>query len=147
MATIYKRGGKKNRGGTYIIQYTVENGIRRTQKGCSDRDATETLARKIEADVMLKKWGIIDQRADRFAKEGRKSTDVHIETFHADVLARGVKVEYADKLDFRIRKVFELAGVRYLPDITPSVIQTALGRIKDDGRSPKTCNNTLAAVK
>ena len=65
MARIYKRGGKKNRKGPYYVQYFDENGRRRTVKGCTDKEATEALARKLEADAMLRRKGVIDPKADR----------------------------------------------------------------------------------
>ncbi|MCK4850604.1 MAG: hypothetical protein KAT11_04590, partial [Phycisphaerae bacterium] len=67
MASIYKRGGKKNRKGPYYVQYFDENGRRRTVKGCTDREATEALARKLEADAMLRRKGVIDPKADRYS--------------------------------------------------------------------------------
>ncbi|GEM_PF-6664600 len=72
MASIYKRGGKKNRAGTYYVKYFDETGKRETVRGCTDKEATLALARKLEADVLLRKNGIIDAKADRYAAEGRK---------------------------------------------------------------------------
>lgn len=51
MSTIYRRGGKANRKGTYYVQYFDENGRRRTIRGCSDKSATETLAYKLETNM------------------------------------------------------------------------------------------------
>ncbi len=53
MASIYKRGGKKNKSGVYYVGYTDANGKPRTVKGVTDLDATKALARKLEADAML----------------------------------------------------------------------------------------------
>jgi len=147
MATFYRRGGKKNKGATWYVQYFDEDGRRRTVRGCADRDATEALARKLEADVMLRRKGVIDAKADRYSQEGRKPIAQHLEAFGQDMLSRGVAREYAKKVGFRVAKVFGLAGVSCLRDITPSAVQEAVGRIRDEGRSPKTCNDTLAAVK
>ena len=147
MASIYRRGGKKNRKGTYYIKYYDENGKRLTKRGCSDKDATEALARKLEVDVMLRKQGIIDPKADRYAEEGRKPIEEHLADFHEGMLARGVGADYAKKVCYRCNRVLGLAGVQYLGDIRPSAVQSAIGHIQAEGRSPKTCNDTLAAVK
>ena len=70
MASIYKRGGRANRTGSYYIAYTDDKGVRRTVRGCADRQATEAIARKLEADVMLHKRGIIDAKAATLAEHG-----------------------------------------------------------------------------
>lgn len=61
MAMIYRRGGKKNRKGTYYIQYFDEFGKRRTTRGFTDKEATESVAQKLEADVLLRKKGVINR--------------------------------------------------------------------------------------
>ena len=64
MASIYRR--RKN--GPYYITYFVRPRLRRTVKGCKDKAATEALARKLEADAMLRREGVIDAKADQYAK-------------------------------------------------------------------------------
>ncbi len=147
MATIYRRGGKKNRNGTYYIQYFDENGNRRTVKGCTDKDATEALARKLEAEVMLKKRGVIDARAERIADESRRPIKEHWEDFEQDLNARDVTESYTQGVLFCLKRIFELAGTRYLGDITLARIQEAIGRIKAEGRTPKTANEYIASIK
>ena len=51
MATIYKRGGKANKDGCYLITYSVRPGERRTVRGCRDKAATEALARKLDERI------------------------------------------------------------------------------------------------
>ena len=147
MATFYRRGGKRNKGGTWYIQYYDEHGKRCTHRGCSDKDATQQIARKLEADVALRKAGVLDPKAERYAEEGRRPITGQLEDFRLDILARGVTAEHAKKVHFRVTKVFELSGVGCLADISASAVQATLGCIRDEGRSPKTLNDTLAAVK
>lgn len=90
MATFYRRGGKRNKSGTWYVQYFDDNGRRRTKRGCTDKEATLQIARKIEADVALRKAGVCDPKTDRYAQEGRKPTIEHLEDFRQDMLSRGV---------------------------------------------------------
>jgi integrase/recombinase XerD len=147
MASISKRGGKNGKSGAWYIRYFDETGRRRVVKGCNDHAATEQIARKLESDVALTKAGVIDPKAKRYAKEGRKPIASHLADFRNDMLARNVSDKQAQKVFFRVSKVLEYANIKYLNDMTPTVIQGAIGRIRDEGLSPKTCNDTLSAVK
>ena len=69
MASIYRR----RKGGRYAITYQVRPGVRKTVRGCKDRAATEALARKLEADAMLRREGVIDTKADQYATTGKSS--------------------------------------------------------------------------
>ena len=55
MATVYKRkrdAGKRH--APYWIQYLDHEGSRRTEKGYTDKRASEALAAQLEHDAMLK---------------------------------------------------------------------------------------------
>ena len=147
MATIYRRGGKKNRKGTYYIQYFDEHGHRQTVRGAVDRSATDALARKLEADVMLRKQGVVDGKADRYSEEGRKPIANHLEDFRQDMLSRGVTEKQVRLAFGRTTRVLDLAGIQRLKDMTPSAVQNAIAKLRDAGRAAKTLNDTLASVK
>ncbi len=147
MATFYKRGGKKNKGGTWYIQYFDENGKRCTVKGCSDRDATEALARKLEADVMLRKRGVIDTKLDRYAVEGRRPIGEHLDEWIQDLESRDITAKQVQLTSGRAKRLLELAGIERLNEITPSAIQNALAKLREKGRAAKTLNDTLTSVK
>lgn len=147
MATLYKRGGNKAKNGTWYIQYRDENGRRKTHRGCSDKEATTRIARKLETDAALRKSGVIDPKAERYASEGRRPIAEHIDDFHKDMLAREVTIEHSNRTRQYITRVFSLSKTRTLSDITPSAIQAAVGGLRKGGLSPKSCNDILTAVK
>jgi len=147
MATIYRRGGKRNKGGTYYIQYFDEQGRRRTVKGCKDKAVTDAIARKLEGDVLLRKQGIIDVKADKYITESNRPIADHVAAFHQYLTAKGNTQRYANKVKYRITCLFGMARIESLKDITPSSIQNGLGSLKENGKSNKTLNDYLAAVK
>ena len=116
MASIYRR----KKGGCFYITYQARPGERHTVKGCKDRAATEALARKLEADAMLRREGVIDVRTDQYAKaEARplvlkdaegKVIDGHLADYHAALLAKGVTRDHADLVRTRANKVLRLAN-------------------------------------
>ena len=155
MASIYRR--KKN--GPYYVTYFVRPGQRKTVKGCKDKKATEALARKLEADAMLRREGIIDAKADQYAKaEARplvvkdadgKVTDGHLADFYASLVAKGTTSEYATLVRARAAKIIDLAKAKRLSALTPSAVQAAIASLRDgdEGLSLQTCNHYLRAIK
>jgi integrase len=147
MATFYKRNGKKKKNSTWYFQYYDETGRRLTVRGCADKSATEQIARKLEVDVALRKAGVIDSKADRYSSEGRKAIAEHLHDWEQNMLSRGVTDKQVRLNMYRAKRIFKLVNIQSLADITPSLVQSAIGRIRDEGSALKTCNDTLQAVK
>ena len=124
-----------------------ETGRRHTKRGCRDKEATDALARKLEADVMLRKHGLIDGKADRYAQEGRKPIAEHLSDWRRSLLAKGVTQVQVDLVIGRATHVLSLCKADRITDLSPSAVQQAIARLRDEGRSLQTCNHTLRAVK
>ena len=155
MASIYKR----KKGGSYYITYVVRPGQRRTVKGCRDRAATEAYARKLEADAMLRREGVIDVKADQYAKsEARllvvkdangKVIDGHLADFHASLHAKSTTEKHADLVQSRIVTILDLCNAKQPSQLVPSAVQAAIASLRDgeDNLSLQTCNHYLRAIK
>ena len=53
--SVFKKARDRQRkGSAWYINYTDEHGVRRQVKGCSDKTATEAMARKLESEAELK---------------------------------------------------------------------------------------------
>ena len=147
MASIYKRGGKKNRKGPYYVQYFDENGRRRTVKGCTDKEATEALARKLEADAMLRRKGVIDPKADRYSATELKPLKDHLQDYYASLLAKGNTQKYAEMVKVRVENLLKQHKATYLSELTASDVQQAVSGLRGAGLSLQTCNHYLRAIK
>jgi len=158
MATIYKRGGNGNREGRWYITYSVRPGVRRTVKGCRDKAATEALAKKLETEAWERESGLIDARADQYARAeltplatvdaDGNVTGGHLADFHATLLAKGVTAKQAKLVLARAAKVLELAKAKRISELLPSTVQAALAHLRDaEGKSLQTCNHYLRAIK
>jgi len=154
MASIYRR----TKGGNFYITYWARPGQRRTVKGCKDRAATEALARKLEADAMLRREGVIDIKADQYAKaEARRLvvkdaegnvTDGHVADFHAMLLAKGNTTKHAQMTLSRVVIIIEECKAERPSDLAASKIQAAIAALRDrEYISLQTCNYYLRAMK
>ena len=75
MATIFKRSGK----GPYVIQYFDHTGQRGSIRPVPpDRHAAERIASKLEADVALRRDGVVDPTEDRFSARDRRPLADHV---------------------------------------------------------------------
>ncbi len=121
MATIFKRGGK----GSFVIQWYDATGRRREKTSrTTDRRAAQRLADKLEADVMLRREGIIDARQDRYSAADRKPLAEHLFDWRAAVLAKGSTVKHADLIYGRARRVMDGCGFTHWPDLSAATVQT-----------------------
>ena len=152
MASIYRR----KKGGCYYITYQVRPHVRKTVKGCKDRAATEALARKLEADAMLRREGVIDAKADRYVAAEDKPLADHVADLAAALKAKGVTEHQAGVVKARVTHILGLCKAERISQISPSGVQNALGTIRTVGASRKsrnkgvslqTCNHYLRAVK
>jgi len=154
MASIYRR----KKGGCFYITYQARPGERHTVKGCKDRAATEALARKLEADAMLRREGVIDIKADQYAKaEARRLvvkdaegnvTDSHVADFHAMLLAKGNTAKHAQMTLSRVVIIIEECKAQRPSDLAASKVQTAIAVLRDrEYISLQTCNYYLRAMK
>ena len=132
----------------YEIEYRDHNGKRqRRSTRCTDRDAVEQMARELERGVLLRKEGIIDPAADRYSAEARRPIAVHLDEFKASIVARANTAQHCRETHTKAARIVELCSVAFVQDLTASSVQAAIKSLKDGGRSLKTCNHYLRAIK
>ena len=178
MAKVFKRGQDKGkREAPWYMRYKDGVGKWRTRKGCTDKAATERMARKHEADGALQRSGLIDPRTQAFAAADLRPISSHIDDYQANILARGGTPKHAELTADRARRVAalavggqladidcprrskavdrersarktqELLGEAYLSDLTPSKVQEALAALQAAGRALATCNHHRTAIR
>ena len=154
MASVFKRGGRANRRGSYYIAYYDENGKRRTVKGCTDKEASEALARKLEADALLRRKGVINPKDDQYAAAERVLLAEHLDDFRADLLKKHVTKKHANTVFRRASRVIELCGAKNISKLDPVAAQGAIKGLSEanpeedtNGFSLQTCNHHIRAIK
>ena len=83
MASLRKRGR------VWYYRYTDEYGIKREEKGCTDRQVTQELARDSESRVCRIKAGQIDPKAERILTDGRREISEHVDDFISSLRMAG----------------------------------------------------------
>ena len=109
MASLRKRGR------VWYFRYSDADGVKHEEKGCTDKRATEELARQKESDAAKIKAGLVDTRElTRIVHSGRPLDD-HFTEYRASLIAKGATEERVDLASYRARRVAAVARIDGLP--------------------------------
>ena len=141
MASFRKRGKR------WYFRHIAADGTRPERPGCPDRRATEEMARAAETEAAKIRAGLIDPKAERLAAAGRLPIGELLEAFIAAMRAKGDDPKHVGSTKRYAMTVLELAAIGHVPELKPSAVMEAIGRLKADGLSARTLNAYLTAVK
>ncbi len=148
MASVYKKSKDRKRpGSSWYFAYQDAKGVRRAVKGCSDKAATEAMARRAESEADLRRRGVIDARMDALAAQEDRPLSDHVADWHAFLVGKGSTAKHASLCRNRVKKVVEQGGARRLAELTPSRVQAALKAVRDGGVSLRSLHHYTRAVK
>ncbi len=136
-------GAVRKKSPTWWIRYYTPNGKRHKVKGYRDKKATENKAAELERRGIRIDAGIVD------------ASDVHAKTplteqaedFRRYLAAKGNTDEYVAKMLFRLTAVLDGCRFVKIADIQSSAVVEFLGRLRGQGKSVKTANDYLSAMK
>src|SRR4051794_12183779 len=94
----------RKRGRVWYYRYTDEFGIKREEKGCTDRQATLELSRDAETRVARIKAGQIDPKAERIVIDGRRPIGEHVEDFIASLRMAGRNGQHISQTESYVRQ-------------------------------------------
>jgi hypothetical protein len=96
MASVFKRKRDRVRkGAAWFIAYSNENGVRRTAKGCPDKQATQQMAAKLESKAELRRRGVIDPQTDAFSAHEARALADHLADWHSYLVDKGSTRQHA----------------------------------------------------
>ncbi len=135
----------RKRGRVWYFRYSDADGVKHEEKGCTDRRATEEIARKAESEAAKIRAGLIDPRDEAYRRHRARPLADHIADWHSYLTAKGSTRQHALLSRNRASRIIELARVERLSDLAPSKIQAALKAIRDTGISPRLFGTTFAS--
>ena len=151
MASIYKRKHeRRDPNAKWLITYRDERGERKTIAGCTDKRATEEIARKLEDEIALKRRGVIDATAERIAESARVDIAEHVRAFNEFVKSRkpsGHAARYHQQVEARLNAFIEFAGVKLLPDVDADRLAAYVAAMQTRKCSGFTINEHVGTLK
>ena len=143
------RGGR----GPYIVSWYDATGRRRNRSTrTTDYKLARRIANKIEDETAMRREGIIDANADRYAAAARQPIAKHLSDFVEELAAKGRTEQHISETESRIRKIVKECDAQSITDLGPNAVVSAIatlreGKDDDEGLSARTCNAYLRAVK
>ena len=151
MASVFKRGGKGNRRGFWYVSWWVtENGRRRRRTKCTtttDKATAERIVNKYESDEALRREGVIDPALDSISRESRRTLESHLIDYDNKLQAGGRSEQYIGQTKRYIREIAAAAGFITAADIEPDGVNLYANSLKDRGKSARTIQASLTAIK
>ncbi len=148
MATVFKRGGRGNRSGKYYITYRDHTGRRVTRSArTTDKAAATRIAAKLEADAALRRDGVIDPALDAIGRESKRPIGEHLADYEAKLRAAGRTLHHVECTTRYIHKIAGAAEWQTALDISADAVHRFAGSLQEQGRSARTVQAHLAAVK
>jgi integrase len=133
----------------YEIQYFDENGKRRKESlaRCGDRDTAKQIAAEREKAVLLRQKGIVDVGQERLAHQTRRPLVEHQADYQRFLTDKGNTSKYVTETMSSIARLVELCGATMAADLTGPAVMKAIGQVREGGKSLRTCNSYLTAIK
>jgi integrase len=124
-------------------QYTDGDGIKQRVALATDKAAAQQMLGALTRRVEQQRAGI----ADPFHEHRKRPLSDHLADFEASLLDKGVTEGHAKLVSSRTRKLIEICGFSFVPDISASRAMSFLADLKRDGLSIQTSNFYLQAAK
>jgi hypothetical protein len=167
----------RKRGAVWYFRFVDADGVKRTRKGCSDRRATEELARDAEAQAARIRAGLVDARDLARRDHQARPLSEHLTVWGESLAAKGGTTEHVALSMSRARRIAALVMGAKLTDIDPpsdakrselaryeaalakrvesarlsdlaaDPVQKALATLRAEGRSLATCNHHRTAIR
>jgi integrase len=170
MASLRKHGK------VWYFRFVDADGKKRERKGCTDRRATEELARAAESEAAKVKAGLFDPKEAAYRDHEAKPLSDHLTAWRDAMLNQGHTAKHADQSADRVRRLIavmfgakpddidgktmsrpeqeqaratigRLVAKGKLSDVATERVQSVLATIRDSGRSAQTCNHYRACVR
>ena len=147
MASVFKRGGKRAKG-PWIIQWFDHQGNRQSKSArTTDKATAERIARKKEADAALRRNGVIDPTLDAIGKESQRTVGSHLIDFESKMRAANQSDDHVNRTVGFIRIISLWAEFSIASDISADGVNRYAGKLRDKGRSARTIQAHLTAIK
>lgn len=137
MASVFKRKGA----GLWLISYYDQHGRRKERSSrTTDLRTAERIAQKLEADVALRRDGVVDARHERLTEENRKPLMQHIREYLQHCRGRGVAPKGVESKESILKWIVAETRASRLSDLTLESVERVLASFWKLGRSPRTVN-------
>jgi integrase len=148
MASVFKRGGKGNRGGYWYVSWFDHRGKRRTRSArTTDKQTAEQIGNKLDDEAAKRREGLIDPQLEAFAREARRPLAELLKEYRAKLVANGRTERYIDDAVGYVERIADAEDIATAADFTAERVAHYGADLSDKGKSARTVQATLGAAK
>lgn len=144
MCTVFKRNSE----GNYIIRYYDFDGKRKERSSkTTDKRTAVRIANKLEADVALRRSGVVNPHTEKVAQESRSLIEKHLKSYE-DLMISGKRDPKHIRSTLKyIRDICRSKKFVSLEDITADGVNSFASTLIKQGKSARTVQAHLTAIK
>ncbi len=132
--------------GSYQVSWQDHTGKRKTKSTrTTDKATAQRIAAKLEADVALRRDGVIDPTVAEISIESRRSVDSHLEDFEMKMKAANRDPEHVRSTISYIRSISNAAGFSSVADIDADGVNRFAIEVAPHARSKPTSQPSRAS--
>ncbi|MCC6492585.1 MAG: site-specific integrase [Pirellulales bacterium] len=148
MASVFKRGGKNNRGGYWYVSWFDHSGRRRSKCAkTTDKATAEQIARKLETEAAKRREGLIDPRQEAFAREAKRPIAELVAEYKAKLVANGRTERYIAEAIGYVERIAKAEGIGTATELTAERVAHYAAQLSDQGKSARTMQAVIGAAK
>ena len=125
----------------------MNNGIGVQARWETSEGVLVRIARKHEANVALRRDGVIDPTLDAISQESHRTIESHLMGYEAKFAAANRSVQYIRDTLCYIRSIAEHAGFTIAADINADGVNSYANELMEKGKSARTVQANLTAIK
>ena len=134
--SLFKRNGR----GPWIASWYDHNGKRRERStGTTDKATGMRILGKFVADSALRKSGVVDATADKYATAGRRPLAEHVRDWREALLAKGNTRKHTEYSVGCVTRALDGCGLTHLAEVSALAMQAYVRDVRES-RSTRTAN-------
>jgi len=112
MASVFKRGGKGNRGGYWYVSWFDHTGKRRSKCArTTDKATAERIGAKLETEAAKRREGLIDPQLEGYVREAKRPLAELVTEYKAKLVANGRTERYIAEAVGYVERFAEAEGI------------------------------------
>jgi integrase len=148
MASVFKRGGKGNRGGYWYVSWFDHTGKRRSQCArTTDKATAERIGAKLETEAAKRREGLIDPQLEGFVREAKRPLADLVTEYKAKLVANGRTERYIAEAVGYVERFAEAEGIETVAAFTAERMAHYAAGLSDAGKSARTVQAAIGAAK
>jgi integrase len=148
MASVFKRGGKGNRGGYWYISWFDHTGKRCTKSArTTDKATAERIGAKLDTEAAKRREGLIDPQIEGYVREAKRPLAELVTEYKAKLVANALTERYIGEAVGYIERFAEAEGIETVAGFTAERMAHYAAGLSDAAKSARTVQASIGAVK